>query len=174
MEQLVMRWKNDGVMPDMPDLGEFTLKTFDGSDEYRDRWCEIMLDGFGWQMDREGFDKCLNDHGKYDPGLVFFIDCGDESAASITVIPHDDISEGYIHMVACKKKYQGKGLGGLMNTVAVRAMMQRGLKTAYLTTDDFRIPAIRSYLRAGFCPDIIDESHRERWNSIMKTIDGTK
>ncbi|MBQ3900864.1 MAG: GNAT family N-acetyltransferase, partial [Clostridia bacterium] len=69
-----------------------------------------------------------------------------------------------------RPKYQGVGLGTRLNAAAVRCLLENGLETAYLTTDDFRIPAIRSYLRAGFYPDVKDDSHRERWDKIYEII----
>ena len=33
---------------------------------------------------------------------------------------------------------------------------------------------IRSYLRAGFYPDIIDEEHRARWDAIFEIINSDK
>ena len=77
-------------------------------------------------------------------------------------------------MVACKDEYRGQGVGTRLNVEAVRALHRAGMKTAYLTTDDFRIPAIRSYLRAGFYPDIIDDEHRARWDAIFEIIDSGK
>ena len=73
-------------------------------------------------------------------------------------------------MVACKPEFRGLGIGTRLNTEAVRTLFRAGMKTAYLTTDDFRIPAIKSYLRAGFYPDIKDEEHRARWEAIMEII----
>ena len=73
-------------------------------------------------------------------------------------------------MVACHEKYRGRGIGTLMNALAVWELKRNGMQTAYLTTDDWRIPAIKSYLRAGFTPDENTEEYVERWNAIRKII----
>ena len=172
MEQLVMRWRADGaVMPDEPDWGEFTCRTFDGTDGDRDRWVTIVCEGFGsdsWT--RKGVDDCMNAFGKLENDKLFIVEKDGDPAATLAVIPNYETKEGYIHMVACRPKYQGNGLGTGLNAMAVRCLLGIGMKTAYLTTDDFRIPAIKSYLRAGFYPDIKDESHRERWDKIYGII----
>ena len=49
-------------------------------------------------------------------------------------------------MVAAKDKARGKGIGNLMAFFAVTELKKRKMETAYLTTDDYRIPAIKTYL----------------------------
>ena len=43
-------------------------------------------------------------------------------------------------------------------------------RTIKLKTDDFRIPAIRSYLRFGFQPVLEGEGMKERWDKIFEII----
>ena len=172
MEQLVMRWRaDDATMPDEPDWGEFVCRTYSGADEDKEKWALIIKESFGGDdWTKESFDGCMNDHGKLENDMMFIIEKDGDPAATLAVIPHWDVKEGYIHMVGCRPKYQGVGLGTRLNAAAVRCLLENGLETAYLTTDDFRIPAIRSYLRAGFYPDIKDDSHRERWDKIYEII----
>ena len=172
MDQLVMRWRAaDAVMPEKPDWGGFTCRTFNGTDEDKAKWALIIKESFGGdEWVKESFDGCMNDHGKLEDDKLFIVEKDGDPAATLAVIPHWDKKEGYIHMVGCREKYQGLGLGTKINAMAVRCLLENGFETAYLTTDDFRIPAIKSYLRAGFYPDIIDDSHRERWDEIYKII----
>ena len=46
--------------------------------------------------------------------------------------------------------------------------LERGYPAAVLETDDFRIPAIRSYMKLGFVPvyDVRGEDHRARWSKV--------
>jgi hypothetical protein len=44
------------------------------------------------------------------------------------------------------------------------------MQTAFLTTDDWRIPAIKSYIRAGFIPDLSTEDFKARWEKIYAII----
>ena len=73
-------------------------------------------------------------------------------------------------MVACHEQARGKGYGTLLNNVALHTLKNEGMETAYLTTDDWRIPAIKSYLRAGFEPDVSTEDFKTRWNNIFKQL----
>ncbi len=73
-------------------------------------------------------------------------------------------------MVACHEAARGKGYGTLLNQIAVAVLKKEGMSTAYLTTDDWRIPAIKSYLRAGFIPDLSTDDFQNRWASILAQI----
>ena len=62
-------------------------------------------------------------------------------------------------------------MGTLLNNIALWTLKKEGMQTAYLTTDDWRIPAIKSYLRAGFTPDLdTEDDFKNRWNAIYKII----
>ena len=73
-------------------------------------------------------------------------------------------------MVACRPESRGRGIGTLLNDIAVNVLKNEGMETAYLTTDDFRIPAIKSYLRCGFAPDLSTDDFKERWAKIYAEI----
>ena len=74
-------------------------------------------------------------------------------------------------MVACKPDFRGMGIGHILNNIAVNVLKTKGMKTAYLTTDDWRLPAIKTYLKAGFTPDLTTEpDFKERWNKIFALI----
>ena len=74
-------------------------------------------------------------------------------------------------MVACKPEFRGRRLGHLLNDIALYTLKKEGMETAHLTTDDWRIPAIKTYLKAGFTPDLESEpDFRERWDKIHSAI----
>jgi mycothiol synthase len=50
-------------------------------------------------------------------------------------------------------------------------MRERGCGEAILDTDDFRLPAIRTYLRLGFTPEISADDHAHRWDRIFAELD---
>lgn len=174
MEQLIMRWKAEGaVMPEKPDWGEFICRGYDGSDKDVALWNDIICESFGdgkHPGGRSTLEYVMNNHGKFENDKFLIVEKDGEGVATLAVIPHWDIKEGYIHMVGCKSKFRGLGIGTKMNAEAVRILLENGFETAFLTTDDFRIPAIKSYLRAGFYPDIIDDEHKERWAKIFEII----
>ena len=174
MEQLVMRWKKT-ALPDAPDWTGYVFRCFDGSDEDIEAWLDIVQYGLTEKReDKAFFRQCMYSHGNLEYDKFFMVECGGVPAATLAVICDYEKKQGYIHMVACKPEFRGRGIGTRLNTEAVRALVSSGMETAYLTTDDFRIPAIKSYLKAGFVPDIKDEEHKKRWEKVFDTINKDK
>ena len=95
-----------------------------------------------------------------------------ERVASITMITHSDGS-GYVHMVKAKLSEQGKGIGHAMVRYALRVFAERGVDRVVLTTDDFRVAAIKTYLDAGFVPVIYKDPEsdmQQRWDAVLKKL----
>jgi len=49
-------------------------------------------------------------------------------------------------------------------------MKTQGKTEACLTTDDFRLPAVKIYLKLGFEPDLTRDGHKDRWDNIYRQI----
>ena len=73
-------------------------------------------------------------------------------------------------MVSVLPEARGLGLGKVLTLKVLLYLRRRGFTEADLLTDDFRIPAIRAYLSAGFQPLCTHESHAARWESVMRQI----
>lgn len=175
MEQLIMNWTNDGTearMPVLPEgVGILRLPEVENGPE---EWLSIIRymgktedPSLGYEV----FRKSLSEYRDFDENLCFFLTVDGEIAATITVICHRAEQQGYIHMVASKPQFRGRGLGHLMNELAVCVLKEQGMPTAYLTTDDWRLAAIKTYLKAGFVPDT--ESLPEfagRWQKVLQDL----
>lgn len=172
--QLIMRWKNDGEGTKTPVLPEgVTVEAFTERKDALNEWLDIVQYGLSnGLMGKEYYQNCMIEHDGYDENMCYFIVKGGKAVATITVICNRDTKEGYIHMVACKPECRGQGFGTLLNDIAISVLKREGMKTAYLTTDDFRIPAIKSYLRCGFTPDRSTEEFCKRWAKIEEEISG--
>lgn len=173
--QLIMRWINDGKATTLTLPEGVTIETFAQRKNALDEWLDIVQYGLCEKlMDEEYYNGCMTSMDRYDENMCYFIVKDGKSVATITVICNRDTKEGYIHMVACKPECRGQGLGTLLNNIAVFVLKSEGMKTAYLTTDDFRIPAIKSYLRCGFTPDLSTEEYCRRWKKIEEEISNTQ
>ena len=73
-------------------------------------------------------------------------------------------------MVGILPEAGGKGLGLTVSLAALHEMNREGRTNAILRTDDFRVPAVITYLKLCFVPMLIDENQRERWGNIFKGI----
>ena len=74
-------------------------------------------------------------------------------------------------MVAALESHRGKGLGHLVNAAVLNRLKDLGFEKSHLRTDDYRLAAIQSYLRAGFEPFNTHISHAERWDAIMDRLE---
>jgi mycothiol synthase len=78
-------------------------------------------------------------------------------------------------MVCALDGHRGRGLGRLVTLAVLHHLRERGFRMADLSTDDFRLAAIKSYLGLGFVPvyltdpDRIDD-HEARWSAIFTTL----
>lgn len=167
-----MRWEDDGTPANLPSFPDgITVRAFPDVPDAVEEWLDIMQYGLSAKRETADFYRHLmTEWPHYTEDKCFFFFVGDKAAASITVVCNEETKEGYIHMVACKEEFRGRGIGTLMNSFALYVLKREGMKTAHLTTDDFRIPAIRSYLRAGFVPDESTEDFRLRWQAIREKL----
>ena len=172
MEQLKMRWTNDRKpAPELNIPDGCEIKRFTELDGALDAWLDIVQYGLSDGRKDAGYYKSVMlDWPDYSEDKNFFIVSDGEPAATLTVVCHPENMEGYIHMVACKEKFRGRGFGTLLNNLALKVLKDEGMETAYLTTDDWRIPAIKSYLRAGFVPVIPDVDMDARWKAVFEKI----
>jgi mycothiol synthase len=75
-----------------------------------------------------------------------------------------------LEYVAGDPEHKGKGLGYAVCAHVTRLMVQRGYKTIFLTTDDWRLPAIAVYVKLGYEPDYYMDDMAGRWDAVMKQL----
>lgn len=85
---------------------------------------------------------------------TYAVTAGDDivGTASVRVLPDSYPDTGYVHWVGVLPAQQGKRLGQLVTEQVLVHFASLRLAAAVLETDDFRIPAITTYLRLGFVP----------------------
>ena len=172
MQQLIMHWQNDGNPPSSINIPEnCKIVKFTELDNAINKWLDIIQYGLSVGRENEEFYHLnMTNEPFYEESKCFFILENDKAVATTTVICNYEKKEGHIHMVACHEYARGKGYGTLLNRIAEFTLKSEGMKTAHLTTDDWRIPAIKSYLRIGFTPDLSTEDFKTRWANIYKQI----
>lgn len=172
MNQLIMRWTNDGKQAgELKLIAGLEIKNWTDMENPLDKWLDIVSYGLTEKKETENFyNICNYCYEYYKPEDCFFFVYNGEAIATITLICNPVKKEGYVHMVAVKPEARGKGIGNLMSFFAVKYFQEKGMQTAYLTTDDFRIPAIKSYLKSGFVADMSNDDFRTRWEKIFELI----
>ncbi len=148
----------------------YALRTYRPGDEAA--WCEIMNTGIGTDWTAEKCRRELTEREPFLPDGCFFATRTGEAVA--TACAFDVLPEGanaaQVHMVCAKPAHRGRGLGRLVTLAVLHYMREHGFSAAFLGTDDFRVPAIKTYLGLGFIPDYIEDSHRTRWSAIFAKI----
>jgi mycothiol synthase len=94
------------------------------------------------------------------------------ATASSRLVPEQFPGSGYLHWVAADPGYRGRQLGRIVSLAALHEFVSLGCKDAVLETQDFRLPAIRTYLRLGFEPVYRDDTHIPRWEEIHRQLAG--
>lgn len=151
------------TMPD--ERNGFSVRQFTGSDADVDLWLAICKNGLAQPEDgREKYENSMLKHEGYRVTDTYFILYDGKEVATFTVIVYDDKKTGNLHMVAAVPEIRGRGVGSYMAAIAKAMFYQRGCRRADLLTNEFRVPAVRSYLSAGFLPVLHEADMEERWN----------
>ncbi len=141
----------------------YTIRSFQPGDE--GVWEEIMLDSFAQECH---FAGSMAADEQFKPERVLFACCGNDPVATASAWYNTkwDADTGYLHMVGTHSSHAGKGLGLQVSLAALHQMAKEGRRKAVLQTDDFRIPAIKTYIKLKFVPHIVHENQVQRWKDI--------
>jgi mycothiol synthase len=77
---------------------------------------------------------------------------------------------GYVHWVGVHPDHRGRKLGRLISVRVLEHFRDAGCRDAVLETDDFRIPAIKTYLGLDFIPECDHPNHPERWARVEEIL----
>lgn len=171
MKQLKMLWRcRETPYPENP-AGGFYYRRSTGTKADRQAWLDICKNGLLEETAGEdAYRDLLVNWKDYHTGDTWLVEERGRPAATITTIIHPQERRGYVHMVAARPSCRGLGVGGLMNRLACAVFWEAGCTIADLTTDDFRIPAVKSYLSAGFLPVAGDEDMTHRWEKLLREL----
>jgi mycothiol synthase len=170
--QLELLRPNLEGLPEVRLPEDYTLRHYRPGDE--EVWGEIMSEAFTPYWNAKRFRMLLLPHFGFGPERVLFVcregrPIGSASAFQWPGIPRD---RGYIHMVGVKKEHCGRRLGYWLTVACLEKFREQGFGAAMLQTEDFRIPAIKHYLRLGFRPVLVIPEQREKWTGLLKRIGG--
>lgn len=167
MSQLKMYWKCEKT--DFPEFfGSVTYRTYNGSREDRLAWLEICKNGLlNDDVAEDEFDRRFYTREFFTDDDLYLVFDGEKAVATICGIYNPETGIGNVHMVSVSSEARGKGLGKYVNELVKAHLWRDGCRLAYLTTDEWRVPAVKSYLSAGFLPVDYDEGMPERWSKWL-------
>lgn len=141
-----------------------------------DAWvdvCRFQL--IGENATKESYTNAITNTPLLVPATDVFFVCEkatDRPVATLTAHIRDT-GEGWIHMVGSLAEVRGKKLGHAMLARGLERLAAAGVEKVRLVTDDWRRPAIKNYLAAGFRPVFFEDPSEdakpvnERWNVIL-------
>lgn len=166
------------VRPNLENLPElelpvgYSMRTYREGDEVH--WARIISDSFG------GRERTAQDTRNEITGRdVFLLDgfyfathqntpVGTACAWRESV---DETDVGYVHMVGVVAAHTGHKLGKWVSLAVLTYFRDNGFKCSMLDTDDFRIPAVKTYLNLGFIPVYVEEGQPKRWQDIFEKLE---
>lgn len=77
---------------------------------------------------------------------------------------------GELGWVGCRPEHTGHGLARVTCAAVVRRFRQAGYRCLYLQTDDHRLPAIKTYLKLGWIPNLVEADMPGRWQAICEKL----
>jgi len=169
--QLQMRRPHLRDLPPMPNLpAGYVIRTAGTDDE--PELAAVLTASFDEEWTVERVRKSLT--GAPDVLAVYVVTWEGRpvATASSRVDAVQFPGSGYVHWVGALPGHAGRGLGSALMVRLLEDFQEREYRDAVLETDDFRIPAIRSYLRCGFNPvyEVKGEDLRSRWSAIFQAV----
>jgi len=81
---------------------------------------------------------------------------------------------GELGWVAGDPEHAGKGLGLAVCAAATGRFIRSGYRRIYLKTDDWRLAAIKTYLKLGYEPLLYCDGMAERWQAVCDRLGWTR
>ena len=169
--QLRMRFNRFDSLPEVSLPEGYAMSTLDGMDE--DDWMESLnATGELGEWDRERVREWLDGerHAVREGTFIITFE-GRPVGTTCTVPPTSTEPRSELGWVSVSPAHQGQGLGYQVCIAVLHYAREMGYSETYLNTDDWRLPAIKTYLNLGFEPEMIDESHLERWATVLAELD---
>jgi len=137
-----------------------------------EHWSRIIARSFAGPPEQYDFDRLMRSDRAFSPSRVLFLVAGGEPVATASAWHHPQgrADTGIIHYVGVLPSHQGHRLGYWICLAALHRMVTERRRRATLLTDDFRLPAIHTYLKLGFDPELSDPSYAMRWRAIFAAL----
>jgi mycothiol synthase len=122
-----------------------------------------------WDVDRVR-RRLLDDPSVTAVHVIEHEDYGLVATASSRIVPADFPDSGYLHWVGADPRKSGQGLGYQIVMAVLHDFARLGLVDSVLETDDWRLPAIVTYLKCGYVPELRDPVDQERWDKVRSGL----
>jgi len=163
-DQLLMYWLPDTPIKEYVLPEGYSFSRYQGEED-KEAWGRCIVPG----LDGD-FDERLTNEGVDIWTDLFFLDYEGEHVGTISAYMQPEKGMCRIHMVGIRSDFRGKGLSKYLMMIAEKKMKDEGVPLAYLTTDEFRVSAIKCYLDAGFLPVQYSYGMQDRWETVLEDL----
>ena len=134
-------------------------------------WSALNATGQLGDWDADRADNWLSGERRAIPEGTFIVTFDGRPAATCCTIPPTSTERrAELGWLSVAPEHQGRGLGYQACLAVLHFARRMGYAEIYLNTDDWRLPAVKTYLALGFEPEMAHESHPRRWESgVRKT-----
>lgn len=162
--------------PERPLSAWFTVRPYAPGDEAA--WARVLHDnGELGDWDEERIHGMLaRDYPKLLTEGTFFAARDDELVATACTQRHDSptpnrelLEIGWVGVVPSAR---GHHLAYILSRHILACWRRQVTGDMFILTDDWRVAAIRTYLRLGFRPEIVHPNQVERWRNLAESFDG--
>ncbi|MBR2373345.1 MAG: GNAT family N-acetyltransferase [Lentisphaeria bacterium] len=156
------------TVPKIPE--GFMLRPFKPGDE--EQYIKLMHAAGFEQWNMEIVQKIVA--GALDEG-IFFIEEKNSGRIAASAMANKLRTGGEamgaeMGWVAVDPEFRGMHLSTIACIAVAERFHKAGYSRAYLTTDDFRLPALKTYLSLGWLPEIDSPAMKERWTAACKKL----
>jgi mycothiol synthase len=169
--QLAMRRDTLDGLPALLLPEGYTLRTYCEGDDAN--WIRIINESFERAWTKADFASMMKNDPAFRPERLFFVVAPDGvpcATAGAWRSATNGEGVGYLHYVGTRPAHAGRKLGYWVSLAALLHLRAEGCNAATLLTDDYRLAAIKTYLRLGFRPVIVHENQPTRWERVMEVI----
>jgi mycothiol synthase len=171
--QLLMRLPQLSDLPPAPPLDDrYLLRQAVPADD--GQLAELLSEAFGDTWDAERVAEEFSAGNGVEATYVVASPAGVVATASARRLPDRYPEAGYVHYVGTRVSERGRRLGELVTRRVLVRFAAAGLDQAVLETDDFRLPAVRTYLRLGFVPEPRAPGDAIRWSKVLRNVAGAR
>jgi mycothiol synthase len=131
---------------------------------------ELLSEAFGDKWDAKRVAAEFSPGNGVEATYVVVSPAGVVATASARRLPDRYPEAGYVHYVGARVSARGRRLGEVVTRRVLVHFVAAGLDQAVLETDDFRLPAVRTYLRLGFMPEPRTPGEARRWSKVLRNL----
>ena len=171
LSQLRMGFRRFGDLEKPRAVDGYRLRTYRPGDE--EAWLSVLSRAGFAAWDRDRLDRTLaGERGPLPLEGIIFATKDDRPVGAANALLYMGESGQYSELgwLAVDPSHRGHGLGLEICRGVLNFAKRLGHEYTYLRTDDFRLPAIKTYLRLGFLPEEIDSTHAKRWRDLRSVL----